>query len=68
MKVNANGFWGYCKNCNTDLTQIKYEEIAGFEPEEVVVCYETHKKQAPYVVCPICGEKVKIRPYSSEVK
>lgn len=67
MVINEKMFGAYCSNCNTEITDIKYEELKekcqeGETLIPVKWSYENKKTKIWEMTCPVCGEPISVRP------
>ena len=61
MKITHIGFYAYCGQCNTEITDIKYEDIELIREKEEKQGYETITSQEYIITCPICGKELVAR-------
>ena len=66
MIVEALGFWAYCSQCNTYITDIKYNEISVIRQVEQKHGYETTTQQQHIIVCPVCGKELEAKRTKGE--
>lgn len=67
MKVNHIGYYAFCNNCNTEITEIQYNELLPeVKVETIEVCYEKKQIEVHQIECPICGQILKANLHRKE--